>query len=175
MKWAAASSGSSRSSAPRSASRPKALASAAVAAAEAALVERPAELGKAADLADHKPAEREQARVEDGVELAPGEVAQVCLEIRASLELDAPLVDRVAGGVDGPEDDLREQLALVCEVLVHRLLRDAGPAGDGVHGRVAEAVPQKRLGGRVDDRLVLALGAGCRCGCHSPSVLDSPV
>ena len=78
-------------------------------------------------------------------ELPAGQVAQVGLEVAAVLRARAPRRwTGVARLVDRAHDDLGEQALLVGEVLVDRLLRDAGGGGDLVHARAAVAVPQER-------------------------------
>ena len=97
-----------------------------------ALVVGAAELRKAAGLADHETAQREQPRLHDGLELALGQCAQVRLDVAAVAQAQDVLVVRVADLVDSARDDLREQALLVGEVLVDRLLRDPGTRRDGV-------------------------------------------
>ena len=88
LKWAAASCGSSSLSTPRSARLSKASASAADRAAGAELVEGPAELREAAGLADHDPAQLEQARLHHPREQPAGQVAQVGLDVAAVAQVE---------------------------------------------------------------------------------------
>src|SRR5215218_6459612 len=88
----------------------------------AALVERAAQLRKAARLADHQAAQLQQPGLHYPRELAACQVAEVRLDIAAVREVEHFLVDRIADLVDRADHDLDEQALLVGEVLVDGLL-----------------------------------------------------
>jgi hypothetical protein len=65
-------------------------------------------------------------------------------------------VDGLAHLVDRGAHDLAEELLLAGEVLVDRLLGDAGAGRDLVHARAAVAVAEEHRGGGLHDRPPLA-------------------
>ena len=85
LNCAAASGGSSTLEQAAAARRSNAVGQRRDRASRALLVERAAELGEAAGLADHEPAQLHHPRLHHQRELAPGEVAQVGVEVAAVL------------------------------------------------------------------------------------------
>ena len=120
------------------------------------LVEDPTELGEAAGLSDHEPAQLQQPGLHHPRELTAREVGQVSREVARVLEAQDFGVVGVADLVDRGDDDFKEQPLLDREVLVDGLLRHPGDRGDLVHGRAEVAVAKERRRRGLEDCLALA-------------------
>jgi hypothetical protein len=94
------------------------------------LVEGATEFGESIRFADNEPTEPQYSPLHHERELPLCWVTQIGFEVAAVLEVAYLVVDRVAGLVDGADDDFREEVLLVGEVLVDGLLGDGGKRRD---------------------------------------------
>lgn len=117
--------------------------------------ERLGELREANGLGDHQSSNREDAFVEDGIELPSRVVLEICRQGADAHGIGQLIVDSRGGIRRDAADHGGEEVLFIAEVRVDGLLRHPREQAHLIHTRVDVPGPQEDRFGGVEDRLHL--------------------